>query len=101
MRAHELSHVERRKTLEQAGPDDCHEPGRDEQLRKPRERSMGELSALHSQPQPFAHRREHTRNDLAIVELGELGKTWSLRNDQPNDILAARAVNLVHERIEN
>ena len=46
MGAHQLAHVERREALEQAVPQDRHQPGRNQQLRKARERVVPELAAL-------------------------------------------------------
>src|SRR5207302_10261249 len=72
MRAHERAHVERRESLEQAGPNEGHEPWRDQQLRKPGERIMRELALLYGEPQSFAHRRQHARNNFTIIELRQL-----------------------------
>ena len=46
MGAHEFAHVERREALEQAVPDERDQRGRDQQLRKARERVVGEFAAL-------------------------------------------------------
>ena len=62
---------------------------------------MGEFAAFHRQRQPGAHDRQHACDDLAIVDLGELGKPRPLGDDQPDHVLAARAVDFVHEQVDD
>ena len=92
MRAHELAHVDRREAPEQTAPQDGEESWRDQQLRKARQRIAGELAALHREREPRADDREHARDHLAVVELGELGKARPLGEDQPDYVLAAGPV---------
>ena len=80
------------------GPD---ESGRDQQLRKAGECVVGEFAAFHRQREPRAYDRQHARDDLAIVDLGELGKPRPLGDDQPDHVLAARAVDFVHEHVDD
>ncbi len=101
MRAHELAHIERREPREQAAPDDRHQRGRDQQLRKARQRIGSELAPLDRQLQSCPQHRHHVRDHLAVVELSELGEAGSLRHDQPQDVLARRAEDLGHERIRD
>ena len=75
--------------------------GRDQQLRKARQRIVAELAALHRPREQRAHDRQHAPDDLAIVELGELGEARPLRQDQPDHVLAAGAVDLVHEHVDD
>jgi len=81
VRAHELAHIERSQAPEQGVPYDGYKGGRDQQLRKAGERVVGEFAAFHRQGEPGAHDRQHARDDLAIVELGELGKARPLGDD--------------------
>src|SRR5262249_31552727 len=96
VRAHEVAYVERSQAPEQAVPYDGDEGGRDQQLRKTGERVVGEFAAFHRQREPRADDRQHARDDLAIVDLGELGKPRPFGDDQPDHVLAARAVTFVH-----
>ena len=71
---HQLAHVERREAAEQAVPQDRHEPGRDQQLRKARQRVVTQLTALDRAREQRPHRRDHARDHLVVIEFRQLGK---------------------------
>jgi hypothetical protein len=101
MGAHQRLRVQRRKAIEQGGPQDRNESGRDQQLREPGERVMPELSASYRLLQAPAHDREHARDHLPVIELGEFRETLPFADDQRDDVLAAGAKDLRHEYVEN
>ena len=100
MGAHQLADVERIVAREQAVPDDRHDAGSGEQLRKADQRIVAQLAAIERAPQQRPHRRNDAPKHLAIVEVGDLGKPRSFADDQPQDVLAVGAVDLAHEQSE-
>jgi len=100
MRAHQGAHVERLEAVEQAVPDDGDDARRAEQHRKAHQGVVGKLAALVGTAHQAAQRLEQTFEHLAIVELGERRKPRSFADHQPDNLAAARAVDLAHENFD-
>ena len=79
--------------------DDQHRRGAND-LRKPDQSLVFNLSAFERARQPRADGREHARQYFAIIELGERRKPRALGNDQAHHFFALGAVDFTHENLD-
>ena len=91
--------VEVIEAIKQTGPQDGDKAGRNNELREAGERRMADFAARDGAFDHGAHRADATRNDLAIIELGELRKPCAFGDNQARHVATTRAIDFAHEQI--
>src|SRR6266436_7169475 len=80
MDAEHLGRIQRRMAAEQALPDHCDDRRRDHDLRKARQALLADFTALDAELDQRAHADQTARNHLAVIKVGDGGKSCTLCN---------------------